>query len=374
MSPRFRTLIGLSVVAFVLAAPIHGPVAEGAVASRLKDVARIREVRPNQLYGIGLVVGLDGTGDGEKLAQQLAKNMLEKMRISIPATDLNADNIAAVMVTAEAPPFLTEGSRIDVLISSIGAAKSLSGGTLLQTALSGADGAIYAVAQGPVSTGSFAVSGEAASVTKNHPTVGLIPGGGILERRISTCLRPTDDIHLVLDRPDFMTAVRAAEGINALFADAAIPVDAGLIQVRVPVAYRSTERLAAFVAQVQEIKVTPDASAVVVVNERTGTIVAGEHVKLSTVGISHGSLTISIKEISETVQPSPFSSGETRTDKSTEIDVEEQKSGIYVVQDAATLAEVARALNLLGVTPRDMVSIFQALKEAGALQAELKII
>ena len=178
----------------------------------------------------------------------------------------------------------------------------------------------------------------------------------------------------MLNRPDFTTAVRAAEGINALFADAAIPVDAGLVQVRVPAAYRSAERLAAFVAQVQEIKVTPDSSAVVVVNERTGTIVAGEHVKLSTVGISHGSLTISIREISETIQPSPFSSGETRTDKSTEIDVEEEKSGIYVVQDAATLAEVARALNMLGVTPRDMVSIFQALKEAGALQAELKII
>ena len=357
-----------------LACLLFSQEAEGAVGVRLKDLARIREVRDNQLHGIGLVVGLDGSGDGGDLAKQLAKNMLEKENITIPADDLNSDNIAAVIVTAEPAPFLSEGSRLDVLVSCIGAATSLGGGTLIQTPLLGVDGVIYAVAQGPVSTGGFAVAGAAANVTKNHPTVARIPDGAILEQRIPTILRPGDDIHLVLDQPDFTTAVRAAKGINDLFPDMAKPMDAGLIQVRVPNDYRSVDRLAVFISLVHEVQVIPDIAAVVVVNERTGTIVAGEHVKLNTVAISHGSITISITETSDTKMPEPFTRADPATDVSTEINVEEPRPGIYVVQDAATLAEVARALNLLGVTPREMVSIFQALKQAGALQGELRII
>jgi flagellar P-ring protein precursor FlgI len=196
----------------------------------------------------------------------------------------------------------------------------------------------------------------------------------MLEKRIPTILRPTEDLEFVLSAPDFTTAVRAAKAIDALFAGAATPISAGTIQVRVPQEYRSAEMLSDFVARVQEAKVTPDSPARVVVNERTGTIVAGEHVRLGAAAISHGNLTISIKETTNTSQPGPFSSGETKTEKSTEITAQEPKSSLFVVEDAATLAEVARALNLLGVTPRDMVAIFQALHEAGALQCELTVI
>jgi len=348
--------------------------ADAAVASRIKDIARIKDVRSNQLYGVGLVIGLAGTGDGGELAKSLARNMLEKMHVTIPRNDIEADNIAAVMVTADAPPFLEVGSRLDVLVSSIGAAENLQGGTLLQTPLQGADGTVYAVAQGPISTGGFAVSGEAAKVTKGHPTVARIPGGAIMERRIPTTIRPTDDLHFVLNTPDYTTIVRAAEAINALFEEAAVPTDAGTVSVKVPFDYRSVEKLSEFIAKIQDLKVVPDSTARVVVNERTGTIVAGEHVKLATAAISHGSLTISVKESTATSQPLPLSGGETKTEKSTEITADEEKPGIYVVNEAATVADVARALNLLGVSPRDMVSIFQALKEAGALQAELIII
>ena len=245
---------------------------------------------------------------------------------------------------------------------------------MLQTPLQGADGVVYAAAQGALSVGGFAAAGDAAKVTKNHPTVGRIPGGAILEKRISTLLRPTDDLQIVLNMPDYLTAVRAAKSICAVFPGSATPVDAAVISVRVPQEYRTAEKLADFVSQVEEVRVIPDVPARVVVNERTGTIVAGENVRLAAAAISHGNLTIAIKETSNTSQPGPFSSGETRTEKSTQITAQEPKAGVFVIDDAATLAEVARALNLLGVTPRDMVAIFQALKEAGALQCELEII
>lgn len=347
---------------------------QAAVPARLKDIARIREVRGNQVYGVGLVVGLNGTGDGETLTAQMMSNMLERLHITISEDDLNSDNVAVVMVTAQVPPFIEKGAQMDVLVSSLGGAESLEGGTLLQTPLQGADGIIYAAAQGPISTGSFAASGEAASVTKNHPTVGRVPGGAILERAIPTLLRPTDDIHLVLRSPDFTTAVRTAQAIESVLETSASAVNAGLIHVSVPARFRRSDSLAVFIAQIQDIRVVPDVPARVVVNERTGTIVAGEHVTLSSVAISHGNLTISIKETETTSQPGAFSSGETRTEKSTDIVTEEPKPGLYVVDDAATLAEVARALNLLGVSPRDMIAIFQALKQAGALQAELVIL
>lgn len=348
--------------------------AEGAVALRLKDISRIQEVRSNQLYGIGLVVGLNGTGDGEQLASQLAGNMLEKLRVTIADRNINSDNIAAVMITADVPAFLTEGSRLDVTVSVLGKAESLEGGILLQTPLQGADGCVYAVAQGALSIGGFSASGAAAKVTKNHPTVGRIPGGAIIEKRISTVIRATEDVHLVLHSPDFTTAVRTAIAIDAVFKDSASALNAGVIKVQVPAEFRTPEKLPLFLARIQEVRVTPDASARVVVNERTGTIVAGENVKLAAAAISHGSLTIAITETTTTSQPPPFSKGETTSEKSTEIQAEETRSQIFVVQDAATLAEVARALNMLGVTPRDMVAIFQALREAGALQCELVIL
>jgi flagellar P-ring protein precursor FlgI len=300
--------------------------------------------------------------------------MLQRLHVTMVSTNITSKNVAAVMVTAEAPPFMMDGSKFDVTVSCLGSATSLSGGTLIQTPLQGADGQVYAAAQGALSNDSFAASGQAASVTKNHPTVGRIPGGAILEKRIPTLLRPTDDLQIVLNTPDYVTSVRAAQSICAAFPDSATPVDAAVILVRVPQEYRSAEKLADFVAKVEEVRVTPDTPARVVVNERTGTIVAGENVRLSAAAISHGNLMISIKESTNTSQPNPGASGETRTEKSTQIAAQETKAGVYVMDDSATLADVARALNLLGVTPRDMVAIFQALKEAGALQCELTVI
>jgi flagellar P-ring protein precursor FlgI len=357
----------------ILALAAGAAAADAAVSLRLKDFAHIRSARPNQLYGIGLVVGLNNTGDNEQLVFQLMANMLQRLHITFAYTNITSKNVGAVMVTAEVPPFLLEGSKFDVLVSSLGSATSLEGGTLLQVPLQAADTQIYAAAQGPVSTGGFAVKGEAAKVQKNHPTVGRIPGGAILERRIETMLRPSDDLEIALNTPDFTTAVRTAQAISTVFSDSATPVNAALIQVRVPQEFRSAEKLADFVARVEEVRVVPDVPARVVVNERTGTIVAGENVRLSTAAVSHGNLTISIRESTTVSQPAPFSSGATTTEKSTDISAAEPKAGVYVLDDAATLAEVARALNLLGVTPRDMVDIFQALKEAGALQCELTI-
>ncbi len=365
----------LSVIgAAILALAAGAGAADAAVSLRLKDLARIKEVRSNQLYGIGLVGGLNGTGDSEMLADQLVTNMLQRLHVTMVNTNVTSKNVAAVIVTAEAPPFIMEGSKFDVTVSCLGSASSLVGGVLLQTPLQGADGQVYATAQGPLLIGGFAAAGAAASVSKNHPTVGRIPAGAILEKRIATVLRPTDDLQIVLNMPDYVTSVRAAQSICAAFPDAATPVDAAVIQVRVPQEYRSAEKLAEFIAKVEEVRVTPDAPGRVVVNERTGTIVAGENVRLSAAAISHGNLTISIKETTNTSQPNPGASGETRTEKSTQITAQEPKAGIYVMDDSATLADVARALNLLGVTPRDMVSIFQALKEAGALQCELTVI
>ena len=358
-------------VALVAAAAVP---ASAGMKVRIKDVARIKNVRRNQLYGMGLVIGLNGTGDGGRLARQLTANMLQKLRISVPETELASKNVAAVIVTAEAPSFLAEGSRLDVLISSIGDAKSLEGGTLLQTPLQAADGLVYAVAQGPLSVGGFAAAGKAASVRKNHPTVARIPGGAVAERSITTVLRPTDDIEMVLRHADFTTAVRMAAAVNECFGGGAHVVDGATVRIKVPPVFQTPEKIAEFVAGLQELQVVPDSAARVVVNERTGTIVAGEHVKISTVAISHGNLTIAITEKSKTSQPLPFSSGETSTDDSTDIETAEEKSGVFVIRDAATIAEVARALNLLGVTPRDMISIFQALKKAGALQGELVVI
>ena len=365
--------VAMFVTAFATALAL-APEGEAAVALRLKDIARIKEIRSNQIYGIGIVVGLNATGDDEKLSSQLVGNMLERLHISISANDIKSKNVAAVMVTADLPAFLPEGSRLDVLISALGSATSLEGGTLLQTPMQGADGQVYAVAQGPMSTGGFSVAGEAAKVKKNHPTVGRIPGGAIIERKIHTVIRPNDDVQIILNTPDFATAVRAADAIGKRAGATAHALNAAVIRVRVPEEFRATEQLPIFLARVQEVTVTPDAPARVVVNERTGTIVAGEHVKLSAAALSHGSLTIAIRESTHTSQPNAFAQGQTRTEKSTEINATEAKTGVFVFEDAATLAEVARALNMLGVTPRDMVAIFQALREVGALQCELVII
>jgi len=345
-----------------------------AHAVRIKDIAEIKGVRGNQLVGYGLVVGLDGTGDGKKsefTIQSMAR-MLEKMGMAVDPDDIDVKNVAAVMITAELPPFARAGSRIDVLVSSIGDAENLQGGTLLFTPLKAADGKVYAVAQGPVSTGGFSAKGSGGSVQKNFPTVGRVVGGAVVEKEVSSNFAQKKTISLALNSPDFMTASRVAQAINsALNSPLAQTPDAGTIEVKVPENYYGN--IVGFVSMMESLDVTPDAVAKVVFNERTGTVVMGENVRISTVAIAHGNLSIQIKESSDVSQPLPFSQGETVVTPETDISIKEDKSLLFLVNSGVNIGEVVRALNALGVSPRDLISIFQALRVAGALQAKLEI-
>ena len=376
-----------------------------AHATRIKDLADVRGVRENQLVGYGLVVGLDGTGDGKdsKFTFQSLASMLERMGVTVNAKDIEkAQNVAAVMVTADLPAFAKVGSRIDVTVSSIGDAESLTAGTLLVSPLKGADGRVYAVAQGPVSTDSFSVSGKSAKVSKNFPTVARIVGGAIIENEIPYDFVNKGTLSLTLPRPDFTNAARVAKTINSVLkGSVARTLDAGTIEIEVPKEYSgSTVEL---VAMIEQLDVTPDKSSMVVFNERTGTVVIGENVKIATVAIAHGNLSIEIKETADVSQPMPFSQGgsifgesrppgpsgppvesrdgsaivapgaNTAITYDTNIGVKEEKSKLFLVKSTVTISEVVRALNALGVTPRDLMTIFQTLKVAGALHATLEV-
>jgi len=347
-----------------------------AEAVRIKDLADIKGVRQNQLVGYGLVVGLDGSGDGDDspfTTQSLAA-LLDKMGITVNPDDIEGDNVAAVMVTADLPPFARVGSKIDTLVSSIGGAENLQGGTLLLTPLKAANGKIYAVAQGPVSTGGFQARGSSAGVQKNFPTVGRVVGGAIIERELSFEFNAKDSLCLALRSPDFTTASRVALAINtAVLHQAAKTPDAGTIEIKVPKTYLG--KVVEFVAMVENLDVTPDVESKVVINERTGTVVMGENVRITTVAIAHGNLSIQIKESQNVSQPLPFSrGGQTVVSPDTNLAVKESKNPLYLLRSGVSIGEVVRALNALGVSPRDLISIFQALKAAGALQAKLEII
>lgn len=348
-----------------------------AAATRIKDIAAFDGVRENQIIGYGLVVGLNGTGDGDqtKFPVQSLVNTLEKMGLTVNRADITVKNIAAVMITADLPPFAKQGTRLDVLVSSAGDAKSLAGGTLLMTPLKGADGQVYALAQGPVLTNSFSYGGQAASVQKNHPTAGRISSGALVEREVPNVLAGKTQLRLNLSQPDFTTAARIAAAINGAFKEpVAQPSDAGSIAVNVPEAFRS--RMVDFIASIEPLDVRPDLPARVVLNERTGTIVMGENVRINTVAVAHGNLSLIIKETAKVSQPSPFSkTGETKVVPDTTIKVtEEGGKGLAVMNEGANIGDVVRALNALGVTPRDLIGIMQAIKSAGALQADLVVI
>jgi flagellar P-ring protein precursor FlgI len=347
-----------------------------AWAVRIKDLADMRGMRDNQLVGYGLVVGLDGTGDGKKarFTIQSLVNMLEKMGVTVAAKDISVKNAAAVMVTADLPPFGRNGSRIDVLVSSIGDAENLQGGTLLFTPLRGADGEVYAVAQGPISTGGFAAEGSSgSSVQKNFPTVGRVVAGALIEKEIVTAFPVQPELTLALHRPDFTTATRVASAINgALSEPLAQTPDAGTIQVRVP--SRFSTNPVAFAAMIEALDVEPDTAAKVVINERTGTVVMGAGVRINTVAVAHGNLSIQIQESSQVSQPLPFSEGRTAVTPQTDIQVTEGKAPLFLLENGVSIGDLVRALNTLGVTPRDLIAIFQAIKAAGALQAQLEII
>jgi flagellar P-ring protein precursor FlgI len=296
------------------------------------------------------------------------------MGITVKASDIAVSNVAAVMVTAELPPFAKAGRRIDVLVNSIGDAKNLHGGTLLMTPLKAANDKVYAVAQGPLSTGGFSAQGQGTSVQKNFPTVGRVIDGALVEREVDLHLNSRRSLTLSLHQPDFTTVSRMTQAINGLFYDqVATAQDAGTVQVKVPMAYLGN--IVGLVAMIEKLEVQPDLTAKVVINERTGTVVMGENVRISTIAIAHGNLSIMIKESPQVSQPLPFSKGgQTVVTPSTDIAVSEGEKKLMVMPSGTSIGQVVNALNALGVTPRDLIAIFQAIKAAGALQADLEVI
>ncbi|HVU25903.1 MAG TPA: flagellar basal body P-ring protein FlgI [Opitutus sp.] len=348
-----------------------------SAASRLKDLGSIEGGRDNQLVGYGLVAGLAGDGDSNSAAtlRSLA-NALQRQGLTVSPTDIKAKNTAAVMITADIAAFLKPGTRIDVTVASLGDAKSLQGGVLLQTPLVGADGRVYAVAQGPVSIGGGFLGGSGgaggATVQKNHPTVGSISNGAIVEREIAATFVRNNTLRFLLHNPDFVTASRLADAVNTRWPGIATPVDAATLRIELPEDYR--DRSIAFIADLGTVEATPDTLARVVINERTGTIVATSTVRLSQVAIAHGSLTITVTNNVGVSQPSPFSSGgQTVAVPSTQTKVDEVKGGFSIINEPPTIERLAAALNALGVSTREMMAIFETLKRAGALQADLVI-
>jgi flagellar P-ring protein precursor FlgI len=353
-------------------------VADVGRCERIKDIVDIQGLRSNPLTGVGLVIGLAETGDTSLLSRQMLTNLLRDSGLVLSPTDLTGGNIAVVWVTADLGPFAREGSRIDVDVSAIGNAKSLQGGKLLPTPLKGLDGQVYAVADGGISIGGWTATGEKASVTKNHQTVGRIPNGAIVEKaEISTFIEHIGEhrfITLNLRNSDFSTADQISEAINQNYPNSTVVVDAGTIKVQIPDEIDQSA-IADFIVDITEPNVQVDVPAVVVINERTGTIVVGEHVGISAIAISQGSLVVKIKETELVSQPvAPFSdAGTTERVPDTSIDVEEKNSYLIPVSRSVTVSELAKSLNSIGATPSDLIAIFNALKQAGALQAKLVI-
>jgi flagellar P-ring protein precursor FlgI len=348
-------------------------------AARLKDLAAIEGVRDNQLLGYGLVMGLNGTGDDIKksvFTRQALINLVKRLGMSITPDVFNrmkTDNVAAVMVTADLPPFARPGSRIDVQISTMGDATNLSGGTLLMTPLKGPDGKTYAVAQGPLAVGSIAFGGKAAKVQKNFPTAGHLANGAIVERSVGWQLPPSGDLLYELKEPDFTTASRMTEAINNRFGPTtAHSPDSGTVKILMPLDYRGN--VVGFVADLENIEIEAATPARIVVNERTGTIVMGQDVRIATVAVSHGNLNLIISEEMDISQPNPLAAGQTVASPKTNIEVVEDEGNLVVLKMGVSIGEIARALNAIGATPRDLIAIFQAIKAAGALHAELLII
>lgn len=345
-----------------------------SLSVRIKDLAYICGMRPNQLIGYGLVVGLNGTGDKSStiFTNQSLSNMLERMGIKVNPNDTKVNNVASVVVTATLPPFAKPGNRIDAIVSSIGDAKSLEGGMLLATPLRGMDGEIYGVAQGPLIVGGFQAQGAGATIQKNHTTVGRIPNGVIIEKGINQSIVDKGSILISLKNPDFTNAIKIADEINRIFRNSAIARDGGTVSVLVPDEIKDDP--VKFVSLIENLEIQPDSYAKVVVNEKTGTVVIGENVRISTVAVSHGNISIQIKERFDVSQPMPFSRGETVITPDTSIRVEEEKGRFFILEGGVTIKELVSALNALGATARDIIVILQTIKALGALHAELEVI
>jgi len=364
--------------ALALMATILGAVLAAATpalaGSRIKDIVEFEGVRDNMLVGYGIVVGLNGTGDTLRNApftKQSLEAMLERLGVNVRDADLNTKNVAAVMVTARLPAFAASGSQIDATVSAMGDAKSLLGGTLLVTPLMGADGQAYAVSQGTVQTGSVSASGASgSSITKGVPTAGRIAAGAIVEREIGFQLANMSELRMTLRNPDFTTARRIEDAINARYPGTAVAENPTIVALHAP----PGRDMVSFVTAIEQLGVEPDAPAKVVIDEVSGVVVMGENVRVSTVAIAQGNLTISVQETPRVSQPAPFSQGQTTTEPQSTISVDEEKGkGLVTVGGGASLSSLVAGLNALGVTPRDMISILQTIKAAGALQAEIQV-
>jgi flagellar P-ring protein precursor FlgI len=350
------------------------PMPAGAT-SRIKDLANIEGVRQNQLIGYGLVVGLNGTGDtlnNIPFTKQSLQAMLERLGVNVRGAQLRTGNVAAVMVTANLPAFGTQGTRMDVTVSALGDSKSLQGGTLLVTPLLGADGNVYSVAQGSVAIGGFQAEGEAAKITRGVPTVGRIANGGIIEREIEFALNRLSNVRLALRNPDFTTAKRIAAAVNDFIGTAtAEPLDPSTIELTVPQQYRGN--VVSLLTEIEQLQVEPDLAAKIVIDERSGIIVMGRDVRVSMVAVAQGNLTVTISETPQVSQPNAFSKGTTVVVPRTRIGVQEDGKKLALVKDGVSLQQLVDGLNALGIGPRDLIAILQAIKAAGAIQADIEV-
>ena len=374
MKKAFLQAVAAVLLSLFLAAAVLGA---ANASSRIKDIVQFEGVRENMLVGYGLVVGLNGTGDtlvDGQFTKQSLKAMLNRLGVKPTDAGLDSKNVAAVMVTAVLPPFARQGNRIDVTVSSLGDAKSLLGGTLLVTPVLGADGEVYAVAQGQLAVGGFAASGAAETIVKGVPTSARIASGGIVEREVGFEMANMESVTLSLRNPDFTTARRIAQAINAFLGTAAArPSDPTTVHVEVPDSYRGN--VVNLLTDIEQLRVEPDQLARVIIDEQSGIIVMGENVRISTVAIAQGNLIIRITETEQVSQPGPFANvGATATVPRTEIEITEgEERRLGVVNAGVTIQELVNGLNALGIGPRDMITILQAVKAAGALQAEIQV-
>jgi flagellar P-ring protein FlgI len=369
-------LFRVAACAASLALALALPSAPAHATSRIKDLANIEGVRQNQLVGYGLVVGLNGTGDtlnNAPFTKQSLQAMLERMGVKIAAgAAMRTGNVAAVMVTANLPPFGTQGTRMDVTVSSLGDAKNLQGGTLLVTPLLGADGNVYAVAQGSVAINGFQAEGEAAKIVRGVPTVGRIANGAIIEREIEFALNRLPNVRLALRNADFTTAKRIGAAINDyLGVKTAEPIDPATVELSIPPEFKGN--VVAFLTEIEQLQVEPDLPAKIVIDERSGIIVMGRDVRVATVAVAQGNLTVTISESPQVSQPNPLSRGRTVVTPNSRVGVSEDGRKLAVVKDGVSLQQLVDGLNGLGIGPRDLIGILQAIKAAGAIEADIEV-
>lgn len=372
-----KTFFRIGILIAVGAALALGPIAQAVAApARIKDIVDVEGIRENQLVGYGLVVGLNGTGDSlnnSPFTKQSLQSMLERLGVNTAGENVRTANVAAVMVTASLPPFATQGQRIDISVASLGNAKSLQGGTLLVTPLLGADGEVFAIAQGPVTINGFSAEGDAASIVSGVPTTGRISSGALVEREIGFELGAQHSLRLALRNPDLTTSRRIAMAINDFIgAPTAVPEDPSTVRLTLPVNFNGN--IVDLLTDIEQLIIQTDQSAKIVIDENSGIIVMGKDVRVSSVAVAQSNLTVSIAENPTVVQPAPFSQGQTAVQPSTDLSVSQTDTALQVINESVTLQELVDGLNALGISPRDLIAILQAVKATGALQAEIEVL